>query len=317
MQASEPALIHNLFKAGKRFHYGEIMAYNKIIIGICLIILNIGLASAATLNVGQGQAYATIQSAIDATKTGDIISVAEGTYYENLVVKTSGISIIGMNKEKTIIDGKKTGSTVKIEADNVKVSEFTVRNSGGSGQSDGGISLYSANNNIIANMIIVNNIMGITIYSGSSNNIVSGNDIKSSKYGIFIFSSSDNKIYNNNIQINKIGIYCDSARTNHIYSNNLIDNNDQAYDNSGLNSWDDGKSGNYWNVNKGILGGKNAKDNYPLASAVSIKEEAIPVATEQTAKETASGQTGKPSPGFAGFAVLVSLIVIGILSKKK
>ncbi|MCZ7381240.1 MAG: right-handed parallel beta-helix repeat-containing protein [Candidatus Methanoperedens sp.] len=241
------------------------MAYNKIIIGICLIILNIGFASAATLNVGQGQAYATIQSAIDAAKTGETISVAEGTYSENIVVKTSGISIIGMNKEKTIIDGKKIGSVIKIDqANNVKVSGFTVQNSGGSGQSDGGISLYSANNNIIANMIIVNNVMGISIYSGSNNNIVSGNDIKSSKYGIFIFSSSDNKIYNNNIHINKIGIYCDSARTNHIYSNNLIDNNDQAYDNSGLNSWDDGKSGNYWNVNKGILGGKNAKDNYPL-----------------------------------------------------
>ncbi len=163
-------------------------------------------------------------------------------------------------------------------------------------------------------MIIVNNINGITIYSGSNNNIVSGNDIKSSgKYGIFIFSSSDNKIYNNNIQNNKIGIYCDSARTNHIYSNNFLDNNDQAYDNSGLNSWDDGKSGNYWSVNKGILGGKNAKDNYPLASAVSIKEEAIPV----SAGQMAPGETGKPSPGFAGFAVLVSLIVIGILSKKK
>lgn len=319
MQASEPALIHNLFKAGRRFHYGEIMAYNKIIIGICLIILNIGFASAATLNVGPGQTYTTIQPAIDAAQTGDIISVAEGTYSENLIVKTDGISIIGKNKEKTIIDGKKTGSTVKIEqAKNVKVSGFTVQNSGGSGQSDGGISLYRANNNFVGNMIFVNNVMGISIYEGSNNNIVSGNDIKSSgKYGIFVFSSSDNKIYNNNIQNNKIGIYCDSARSNSFYSNNLIDNNDQAYDNSGLNSWDDGKSGNYWSVNKGILGGKNAKDNYPLSRTVTIKYEAVPAPAEQNTQGTTPRETGKPSPGFAGFTVLVSLIVIGILSKKK
>jgi parallel beta-helix repeat protein len=295
------------------------MAYNKIIISICLIILNIGFASAATLNAGQGQTYATIQSAIDAAQTGDIISVAEGTYSENLVVKTNGISIIGKNKEKTIIDGKKTGSVIKIDqANNVKVSGFTVQNSGGSGQSDGGISLYRANNNFIANIILVNNVMGISIYEGSSNNIVSGNDIKSNgKYGIFIFSSGDNKIYNNNIQNNKIGIYCDSARTNSFYSNNLIDNNDQAYDNSGLNSWDDGKSGNYWNPNKGILGGKSAKDNYPLSRAVTIKYEEVPAPAEQKTKETTPGETGKSSPGFAGFAVLVSLIVTGILSKKK
>jgi parallel beta-helix repeat protein len=298
--------------------YGEIMAYNKIIIIICLIILNIGFASAATLNVGQGQAYATIQSAIDAAKTGDTISVAEGTYSENLVVKTNDISIIGENKEKTIIDGKKIGSIIKIDqANNVRVSGFTVQNSGGSGQSDGGVSLFSASNNMIANLILLNNAMGITIYSSSNNNIVSGNDIKSSKYGIFIFSSIDNKIYNNNIQNNKIGIYCDSARTNSFYSNNFIDNNDQAFDNSGMNSWDDGKSGNYWNVNKGILGGKNAKDSYPLASAVTIKYEDIQTPAGQNTQGTTSGGTGKSSPGFAGFAVLVSLIVISILSKKK
>ncbi len=290
------------------------MVYNKITIGICLIIFNIGFASAATLNVGQGQAYATIQSAIDAAQTGDIISVAEGTYAENLVVKTNGISITGLNREKTIIDGKKTGSVIKIDqANNVKVNGFTVQNSGGSGKEDAGISLYSANNNKITNVILMNNIVGISIYSKSYSNIISGSDIKSnSNNGIFIYDSNDNSIDNNNIQSNKFGIYADSARNNHIYSNNFIDNTNQAYDNSGLNSWDDGKSGNYWSPKKDILGGK-AKDNYPLSNAVSIKEEAIPV----SAGLTTSGGTGKSTPGFAGFAVIVSLIAIWILSKKK
>jgi pectin methylesterase-like acyl-CoA thioesterase len=48
-----------------------------------LLILNAGLASAETLNVGQGQAYSTIQSAIDAAKNGDTILVGEGMYNEN------------------------------------------------------------------------------------------------------------------------------------------------------------------------------------------------------------------------------------------
>jgi len=318
MQASEPALIHNLFKAGKRFHYGEIMAYNKLIIGICLIILNIGFADAATLNVGQGQTYTTVQSAIDAASPGDVILVNEGTYIENLVIKKNGISILGKNKEKTVIDGKKTGSGIRIDgSNNVVISGLTVTNSGGSGKEDAGISIYSANNNKIANVILVNNVVGISIYSKSNSNIISGNDIKSnSNNGIFIYDSNDNRIDNNNIQNNKFGIYADSARNNHIYSNNFIDNTNQAYDNSGLNSWDDGRSGNYWSPNKDILGGK-VKDNYPLSSAVAIKYEEMPAPAAQNTQGTTSGGTGKSSPGFAGFAVIVSLIAIGILSKKK
>lgn len=132
------------------------MVSNKIVISICVILLNLGFAGAATLNVGQGQTYTTIQSAIDAANAGDVVTVAEGTYFENPVVKMNDISIIGTNKEKTIIDGKKTGSGIKVDgANNVKISGFTVQNSGGSGQDDAGISLYRANNNFIANTIIL------------------------------------------------------------------------------------------------------------------------------------------------------------------
>ena len=296
------------------------MVSNKILISICVILLNIGFASAATLNVGQDQTYKTIQSAVDAANTGDVISVSEGTYSENIVVKKNGISIIGKNKEKTIIDGKKTGSVIKIDqANNVKVSGFTVQNSGGSGQYDGGISLYRANNNFIANVIMVNNVVGISIYSGSNSNIVSGNDIKSNgKYGVFIFSSNDNKIYNNNIQNNEFGFYGDGARTNSFYSNNFIDNKNQAYDNSGMNSWDDGKSGNYWSPDKGILGGKNAKDNFPLSKPVIIKEEAVTAPAEQMTQGAATpAETGKSTPGFTGIVVLILIISLAVLRRMK
>lgn len=297
------------------------MVSNKILIGICVILLSIGLTNAATLNVGQGQTYTTIQSAVNAAKTGDVISVSEGTYPENIVVKTNGISIMGQNKEKTIIDGKKTGSVIRIESNNVNVSGFTIQNSGGSGQYDAGITVYHSNKNEIANMIVVNNIVGISIYQGSNNNVVSGNDIRqNSKYGIFVFASSDNKIYNNNIQGNGIGFpsdgfgfYGDTARTNQIYSNNFIDNTNQAYDNSGLNSWDDGKSGNYWSKYS-ILGGTNARDNHPLSNPVTIKEEEV--ATTAVQNTGAATGTGKSSPGFAGIMVMASLIAIWILRKR-
>ena len=281
-----------------------------------MILLGSGAASAATLNVGQGQTYTTIQSAINAANPGDVISVSEGTYSENLVIKTSGISIIGKTKEKTIIDGKKTGSAIRIDQqNNIKVSGFTIQNSGGSGTEDAGVTIYTANNNIIENIIFLNNIMGISVYKGSNNNIISENDIKSSnKYGIFIYSSNENKINNNNIQENKIGVYSDAGRNNNIYSNNFIDNNEQAFDNSGLNSWDDGKSGNYWYKKTGgasnILGGKNARDNYPLSKAITIKYEEVTAPGEVGTSQGTQSGTGKSTPGFSGIAVIVLIIAI-------
>ncbi|MDP2841368.1 MAG: NosD domain-containing protein [Candidatus Methanoperedens sp.] len=260
------------------------MVTYKVMFFLLATFLLTGTSSAATINVGPGEAYFTIQSAIDASEIGDVISVSEDTYYENVVLTKSGIVIMGKNKEKTIIDGKKTGSVIRIETDDVTISGFTIQNNGGSGKEDAGVSLYNANNNMIANSIFINNTAGIAIYSSSNNNVVAGNKIRSNgRYGINIFSSMDNKIYGNQIQGNPIGIYADSARGHQIYSNNFIDNTpDHAYDNSGMNAWDDGKSGNYWSNYKGstpfkIKGGANAVDKFPLSGRVTINDVAITI----------------------------------------
>ncbi len=296
------------------------MFSRKVILIVCLLILNTGLASAETLNVGQGQAYTTIQSAIDAAKNGDTIMVSEGTYNENPRIKTNGISILGKNKEKTILEGGKASSGIRIdEANNVILSGFTIRNSGGGGKEDAGITIYKGNDNTVSNMNIFSNSVGVSIYQNSNNNVISGNDIESSYgNGITIYVSNDNKIFNNNIKNNKLGIYADSAKTNRIYSNNLIDNKIQAYDNNGLNSWDFEKTGNYWSDYKGsgeyviALPGKNAKDNFPLKSAIAIRPETVP--TQPGQKE---GEGAKSTPGFTVFAFIISLITISIFRMKK
>lgn len=287
------------------------MISRYILVVFILIILLAGPANAKTLEVGPEQTYKTIQSAVDTANTGDVISISEGTYYENILVKTSGISIIGKNREKTIIDGKKLGSGIRIDqADNVRVSDLTVLNTSVSGKEDAAITLYTAKNNEIMNIILKDNIMGISLYSGSNNNLVSSNEIGSSvRNGIFIFSSSDNRILNNNIKENKFGIYSDSGRTNQIYSNNFINNENQAYDNSGLNSWDNGETGNYWEhlTEKGpyiIPGGRNVKDNFPVSKAIKI--EFIKVTLPENEKE----EPGNSTPGFESILALFSLITI-------
>ena len=56
--------------------------------------------------------FATIQAAIDYSIDGDSILVSAGTYYENINFNGKNISVIGEDRETTIIDGDQNGATV-------------------------------------------------------------------------------------------------------------------------------------------------------------------------------------------------------------
>ncbi len=198
-------------------------------------------------NIDTGEYFNDIQTAIDDVDTlnGHTIEVSAGIYYENVVVNKQ-LTLIGEDRDTTIIDANGVGNVIRISANNVTISGFSIINSespnGYSGidmsYSSGdhifdnnisdnyyGIHLYQSNNTIIENNLCsFNEVHCIKVGYKCNGNIITTNTFSNTKYSICLWMSSNNTISNNTCQDNWIGVYlltdCD---------NNLIENNTLTY----------------------------------------------------------------------------------------
>jgi parallel beta-helix repeat protein len=152
---------------------------------------------------GEGN-YTTIQDAIDNANHGDTVFVYDDVspYSENLVVKKP-ITIIGENKQTTIING-----SFKLKTNRIKIAEFTIQSTGKC------IHITSMSDSNIIEKNILNSSAGIGIRVDISNfNIISDNVINAYN-GIVLDGDyyhtqcNQNKIDNNTItsSINNSGI---------------------------------------------------------------------------------------------------------------
>src|SRR5262245_37583660 len=55
-----------------------------------------GSSFMATLNVGAGQAYATLSAAVAASRSGDVIAVQAGNYVNDFVTISKNITVVGV-----------------------------------------------------------------------------------------------------------------------------------------------------------------------------------------------------------------------------
>jgi parallel beta-helix repeat protein len=169
--------------------------------------------------------FRTIREAINAANPGDTIFVYNGTYYESVVVNKT-VSLIGENRNTTIIDGNKAARVVSVTANDVILENLTIQNSLPWYASSGCLYITS-NSNIIQNNIITNNGengMGIWLDS-TVNNTVTNNDITENYFGITLIDSSNNTIANNNVTNNSgYGVYLSSSMCNVISSNTIVNN---------------------------------------------------------------------------------------------
>ncbi len=184
-----------------------------------LVSVSIGCASATITVCHSGCDYASIQAAVDAADSGDIIEVHSGTYYENVDVnKTLSLKGVDNGSGKPVVDAGGNDSAITLSVDGITLEGFNATNAGGDfwipfknvqmlgfkaiNAGDGysfrhyaGIGVTS-NNNTITNNTASNNGVGIHL-SSSSNNTITLNNVSNNRIGIGLYDSCNNNITGN------------------------------------------------------------------------------------------------------------------------
>lgn len=223
--------------------------------------------------------YQNITSGLAQAVAGDVIYVYEGTYFEQLLIDKP-ISLCGEDEYYTVIDGNNTANVIRVTANNVNITHFTIRNSL-SVFGFSGIRLDHSNGNNISYNIITRNYEGIWLENSNSNTFID-NYVSNSGEGIYAVSSSNNIFMNNMISNNEFGIVLRESSNNTVFHNSFLNNTWRSVSiiNS-INSWDNGIEGNYWSDYKGAdddhdaigdtpyIINENNQDNHPTMGAFS------------------------------------------------
>jgi parallel beta-helix repeat protein len=188
------------------------------------------LTAGSILYVGGGGPgnYSKIQDAVNDATNGDTVFVYDDSspYVENVMINIS-LSLIGEDKNTTMIDGANNTHSVTITADNVTITGFTIKNG-----NDSGISISSNNNRISSNKLS-ENLYGIRInYENLStalppnigHNTITNNLIINNGGGIFGLSGWNNTVQGNIISQTEMGILLGGAINTNISFNSIYKN---------------------------------------------------------------------------------------------
>ena len=170
------------------------------------------------------QDYPNIQDAINNSTYGDIILVSPGTYHEQIIMQ-NGVSLIGVDKDSTIIIW---GSTIIEGSSNATIEGFTIKKE----ENYGGDNIHTNNisNLIIRNNIFISDAFYTIIVNEYSSLIVENNEFYSTPAGstpagylTYEYSSGQNSIIRNNY-FHNLGSACINLNAEDEAYGNLIEN---------------------------------------------------------------------------------------------
>jgi parallel beta-helix repeat protein len=198
--------------------------------------------------------YSTIQSAIDAAINGDTISIANGTYKENIVINKGVKLISAVHYSLTVIDGQGSDSAITVNgADDFSIQKLTIK-------SQNQKAIYCPGTNktkgIIKNVIINDSKWGIYAENNCDlkiyNNILYNNRSSDNKDGGGIFLKDNSafgfvaEIKNNTIDDNHHGIWSENSSVKII--NNIVSSNMGSGSSTGINRKDGTMDNSYNDV---------------------------------------------------------------------
>lgn len=196
----------------------------RLYIGLMILFMNI----AFPIIIRVPQDYPTIQQGIDAAGGGDIVLVAPGTYYEEILLKAD-VVVKGAGEGRSVIHGGgNSGDVVRAVGNAItnttKLQGFTITGASNSGGMPGGGGVFCNSGAApeICNNRVEGNDQGIAMWNQSAayvhNNVVIDNVYT----GISISSAAN--IVNNTVANNNIGMY-DSGGWGPIIMNNVVTGN--------------------------------------------------------------------------------------------
>ncbi len=181
--------------------------------------------------------YSSIQDAIDNASNGDVVYVYSGIYYEALIVLKS-ITLVGEEKNTTVIDGRFNDTVISVTADGVFLHGFTIINGDYGIEIDSVVDCVFSDNVLLdldhgvyitdsGNMTIQNNIIDsirdtcIRLIN-SCNSTVCSNSLSDCHTGLDVSHCSNNSFSDNNLDnCSDVGIDI-HASTNNNFSSHTI-----------------------------------------------------------------------------------------------